>query len=139
MRVFGKDGNFAGEISGAVLGSRLHVEAYRARAREGPGGLLAVSPGMFLFIAGLAFAKERGCESVYGLAIDDGDVQHRRLVRYLERFGGVAVRKVADGLGDVPVRMFYGGVGTVIKGDVENMLARGGGMLERTTPVLPVL
>lgn len=134
------DGAYAGSISGAVLpNSRLHIEAYKAAPREGRGGLLVVSPGILLFIAALAFGKQKGAKHVYGLAINDAPDQHRRLVRYLKRFGGSEVQKVTDSLTDVPARMFYGGLGTVIRGDVEQMLARGEGMLQRTTPVMPTL
>lgn len=125
---------YAGSISGAMLPSRrLHIESYKAARRDPQGGLLGVSPGMMLFIAALAYGYHRGARHVYGLAINDAPDQHRRLVKYLKRFGGVEVQRVTESLSDVPARMFYGGLGTVFKGDVEEMLLRGRGMLERTS------
>lgn len=131
---------YAGSISGAVLpNNRLHIEAYKAARRDRTGGLLVVSPGMILFIAALAFGYQKGARSVYGLAINDAPDQHRRLVRYLKKFGGEEVQQVTESLSNVPARILYGGLGTVIRGDVEEMLVRGTGMLERTTPIMPSL
>lgn len=146
----------AGWISGAILpGKRLHIESYKAAPAtrysaatanrpaedaEAPdaivqrkyGSLLRLSPGMLLFIAAIAIGAEKGCNAVYGLAIDDEKEQHRRLVRYLRRFGGEKVRRVGDSLRDVPDRLFYGGCGTIIRGDIGKMLSRATLMIERT-------
>lgn len=133
-------GQPAGSISAAVLpGGRLHVESYKALSRARNGALLKLSPGMFLFIACIAYGYERGCKDVYGLAIDDNPEQHIRLVRYLCRFGGVAVRRVGESLADVPDRLLYGGRGTVIRGNIQQMLERSEGMIERATPIVPPL
>lgn len=136
----GSEGIYAGSISGAVLlKNRLHIEAYKAAPRDRRGGLLDVSPGMILFIAALAFGKQKGARHVYGLAINDAEDQHHRLVRYLKRFGGSEVQDVTESFSDVPARIFYGGLGVIIRGDIEEMLRRGRGMLERTTPAMPNL
>lgn len=119
-----------GYLTGALLPNRLHIESYKAAPRQANGSLLAVSPGMLLFIAALAHASQNGIPNVYGLAIDDAPDQHRRLVRYLVRFGGEKVMRVTDQLKCVPARVFYGGFGTVIRGDVEQMLSRGLRMLQ---------
>jgi hypothetical protein len=92
---------------------------------------------MLLFIAAIAAGAERGCTDVYGLAIDDDPTQHRRLVRYLERFGGVRVRRVGDSLRDIPDRLLYGGRGTIVRGNIADMLARAEGMIERTAQPPP--
>lgn len=142
MSLYRKDAEpaYAGSITGAVLpNSRLHIEAYKAAPRARSGGLLDVSPGMMLFIAALAFGQQNGAKGVYGLAINDAPDQHRRLLRYLKRFGGREVQRVTGSLADVPARMFYGGIGTVIRGDIDQMLTRGQGMLERTTPIIAPL
>lgn len=122
-----------GYITGALLPNRLHIESYKASPRQGAGGLLMISPGMLLFIAALARASEAGLSNVYGLAIEDSPGQHRSLTRYLIRFGGEKVMRVTDELRYVPARMFYGGFGTVIRGDVEEMLERGLLMLQRAS------
>jgi hypothetical protein len=123
----------AGVISGVLLpGGRLHIESYKAARRDGKGGLLRLSPGMLLFIAAVAYGGQRGCTGVYGLAIDDAPDQHRRLVRYLKRFGGIEVRKVGETWKDIPDRLLYGGRGTIIRGDVESMRQRSSNMIRRT-------
>jgi hypothetical protein len=144
-------GAAAGAISGAALpGGRLHIESYRAVRRgrrggggsggggddeaEGGGALLHLSPGMLLFAAAIAAGAQKGCRSVYGLAIDDAPEQHARLVRYLQRFGGVPVRRVGDAFRDIPDRVLYGGKGTIIRGDIPRMLARAADMIQRTNP-----
>lgn len=133
-------GQAAGSISAAALpGGRLHVESYKALARARNGALLKLSPGMFLFMAAIAYGYERGCRDVYGLAIDDEPQQHIRLVRYLCRFGGSVVRQVGESFRDIPDRLLYGGRGTIIKGDIYQMLERSKGMIDRTTPIVPPL
>jgi hypothetical protein len=128
-----RTGAAVGEISGALLpGGRLHIESYKAVRRDGKGGLLRLSPGMMLFMAAVAFGGQRGCKDVYGLAIDDAPDQHRRLVRYLKRFGGVEVCKVGDAWTDIPRRILYGGRGTIIRGDIQMMRDRSSGMIRRT-------
>jgi hypothetical protein len=141
-------GETAGAISGATLpGGRLHIESYRAVARRGRrgagndaaggGALLHLSPGMLLFAAAIAAGAQKGCRAVYGLAIDDAPEQHARLVRYLQRFGGVPMRRVGDAFRDIPDRVLYGGKGTVICGDIPAMLAKAADMIQRTSPPSP--
>ncbi|KAI0566812.1 hypothetical protein FGB62_6g321 [Gracilaria domingensis] len=126
--------NQLANISGFLLPNRLHIESYRTLQTQTRRGLLDVSPGMIVFIAALAMAKQNGVEWVYGLAIEDDPQQHRRLLRYLKRFGGQHVMKVRDDLSSVPARIFYGGFGTIIRGQVDQMLRRGLSIMQRTTP-----
>lgn len=119
-------------ISGALLpGARLHVESYKSWQASKSNRLLMLTPAMFIFIAALALASDNGSKSVYGLAIDDAPEQHRRLVAYLRRFGGHPLKRVDDSLASVPDRILYGGFGTIIKGDVADMLERGLAMVNR--------
>lgn len=124
-------------ISGALLSpfNRLHIEAFRSFAApaRGSASLMTVSPAMFIFTTALALAMDDGVRDVYGLAINDEIEQHRRLVAYLKRFGGSKIRVVDDSLSSVPDRVFYGGFGTIIRGDVETMFARGYSMVQRQT------
>lgn len=108
----------------------LHIESYKALPKEG-GGLLSVTAGMIVFIYALAFGVDRGCKEVYGLAIKDSVPQHAKLKRYLKRYGGKEVKRVTDGIHSIPDKLLYGGVGTVIKGDIKKMLRRGTDMLAR--------
>jgi hypothetical protein len=57
-------------------------------------------------------------------------------VHYLQRFGGVPVRSVRDDFRDIPDRILYGGRGTIIRGDINEMLAKATAMVERTAPFI---
>lgn len=118
-------------ITGCKLpNGRLHIESYKAMKKEN-GALLSVTPGMLVFMGALAFGYAQGCKEVYGLAIRDENRQHRRLRRYLKRFGGVEVKQVTSRVTDIPERLLYGGQGTIIKGNIECMLKRSQQMLRR--------
>lgn len=108
----------------------LHIESYKAEPKS-DGGLLSVTPGMLVFMFALAFGANRGCKEVYGLAIRDSNRQHAKLKRYLKRFGGVEVRKVTKSIHCLPDQMLYGGLGMIIKGDINSMLRRTQAMLSR--------
>ncbi len=108
----------------------LHIESYKAKAKE-DGGLLSVTPGMLVFMFALAFGANRGCKEVYGLAIRDESQQHARLKRYLKRFGGKEVRRITENVHCIPDRLLYGGLGMIIKGDINDMLTRAAAMLSR--------
>jgi hypothetical protein len=136
LRAHRESGEPVGTLSAALLpGRRVHIESYKALSRTPDGALLRLSPGMLLFIAAIAYGGERGCDLVCGLAIDDDPRQHARLVAYLKRFGGAAVRRVGDSrLRDIPDRLLYGGRGTIVHGSIPEMLDRAAGMVERTRP-----
>lgn len=120
-------------LSGALFFNRLHVESYKTFTKTNQTALQSVSPSMMLFIAALALASQQNIKSVYGLAIEDAPQQHRRLVAYLKRFGGKPTMRITDNLKSLPARIFYGGLGTIIRGDVTSMLHRGMQMIHRTT------
>ena len=58
------------------------------------------------------------------LAIRDDERQHRRLVRYFNRRGFSSVREVNAALGDLPLRMVWGGAGVLMSGDLQTVLTR---------------
>lgn len=120
------------KISGGLLpNGRMHIESYRALSRGVSSALLSVTPAIFVFIGALAHASDRNCHTVTGLAINDDSIQHRRLLTYLRRYGGHVKYIVDDSLAKLPARILYGGFGTVVEGDVSEMLSRALGMLER--------
>lgn len=135
---FRETGEQIGALTAALLpGGRVHIESYKALARSPDGALLKLSPGMFLFIASIALGSDRGCKEVYGLAINDEPRQHARLVAYLKRFGGEAVRRVNED--SILDRLVYGGRGMIIRGSIPEMLGRAEGMIKRTTPIVAPL
>lgn len=120
------------KISGALLpNGRMHIESYKSVSGSLSPSLLSVTPGIFVFIGALAHASDRNCHTVVGLAINDNHLQHRRLVAYLKRYGGRPKYAVDNSAASIPARVLYGGMGTVVEGDISRMLERGMAMLDR--------
>lgn len=77
-------------------------------------------------------ASEVGCKKCELLAIDDGNEYAEKLVRYYGRLGFKTVRVVGDnGLKDLPDLLVWGGVGTRMNGDVDELLEKWGGVVRK--------
>eukprot|EP00892_Ulva_mutabilis_P003272 jgi/Ulvmu1/1316/UM011_0044.1 len=88
-----------------------------------PGGLLGL--GVFVGVATFAYALSQGCNRAEILAINDSDEQHAKLLRYYKFFGFKVVKTVGDnGLADLPDQVVWGGVGTRMDADPEQMVRR---------------
>ena len=81
--------------------------------------------GDLIWAATTAWAlADTPCRRARLLAIRDNDNQHRRLLRYFRRRGFTTVREVNAALWDLPLRMVWGGAGTLMSGDLETVLTR---------------
>lgn len=80
--------------------------------------------GMLIGVLSVRHGLEEGCEVAEFLAIDDGGRQHKRLVRHYQRLGLNVIRYVGDDLKNVPDRMIWGGVGTLMNSDMRVLLGR---------------
>ena len=81
--------------------------------------------GDLIWAATTAWALEATpCRRARLLAIRDNDDQHRRLLRYFRRKGFSTVREVNAALWDLPLRMVWGGAGTLMSGDLQTVLSR---------------
>ena len=81
--------------------------------------------GDLIWAATTAWALEATpCRRARLLAIRDNDNQHRRLLRYFRRKGFSTVREVNAALWDLPLRMVWGGAGTLMSGDLQAVLSR---------------
>jgi len=58
------------------------------------------------------------------LAIDDGEKQHKRLVRHYKRLGLNVIRYVGEDITNVPDRLIWGGVGTLMNAEIQPLLER---------------
>lgn len=68
--------------------------------------------------------KENNCQIAEFLAIDDEEYQHKRLVRFFTRVGFKKIRYVGEDLKDVPDRLVWGGCGTLMNREIDDLLER---------------
>jgi len=66
--------------------------------------------------------KANNCEIAEFLAIDDESFQHKRLVRFFRRAGFRVLRYVGDDLKDIPDRLVWGGCGTLMNRNIDELL-----------------
>jgi len=95
---------------------------------EGKTAIGAYGAGLLLGSFALCRLRDGGIKSAELMAINDTGYQHARLVRYYERMGFEVVRVL--GSGDVPVltdlldQMTWGGVGTLMRADIDTILGK---------------
>ena len=110
-----------GEMKGwaypAATGLQLDTMRVMPKAPAGVGDLI--------WAATMAWAQEATpCAKARLLAIRDDEQQHRRLVRYFRQRGFSKSRDVEAALGDLPLRMVWGGAGALMSGEVATVLDR---------------
>ena len=110
-----------GEIKGWALpapeGLRLDTMRVQTRQRADVGPLLSA--------AALAWSLEATpCRVAHILAIRDGELQHRRLVRYFRGLGFEPLRELGGAPGDLLPRLLWGGAGLRMQGSCEEVLRR---------------
>ena len=128
--------NILGYIEGFIRpgGKILHADKMEifksatndARREEGSfsGGGTFLGPGLLIAFVCLLHGKESGCETTEFLAIDDAEFQHKRLIRYYKTAGFDEVRYVGEELKDIPDRLVWGGVGTLMREDIGKILIK---------------
>ena len=128
--------NILGYIEGFIrpAGKILHADKMEifkpalnsARREESTfkGGGTFLGPGLLIACVCLLHGKESGCQTCEFLAIDDAEFQHKRLVRYYKTAGFDEVRYVGEELKDIPDRLVWGGCGTLMTGNIDNILTK---------------
>lgn len=128
--------NILGYIEGFIRpsGKILHADKMEifkialnsARRNEGTfsGGGTFLGPGLLIAYVCLLHGKESGCVDVEFLAIDDAELQHKRLVRYYKTAGFSEVRYVGEELKDIPDRLVWGGCGTLMTEKIDLILEK---------------
>ncbi len=97
-----------------------------------PNGLqldtMQVSPtapkgtGHLIWAATMAWALEvTPCKTARLLAIHDAEQQHKSLIRYFQRRGFVETKDVAAKPMDLPLRLIWGGAGSLMVADCEKV------------------
>lgn len=98
----------------------------RARAEnpEFTSGGTVFGVGLLLGCLCLTYGLENNCKIAEFLAIDDGEKQHKRLVRHYKRLGLNVIRYVGEDILNVPDRLIWGGVGTLMNAEIVPLLER---------------
>ena len=90
----------------------LQLDTMQIR-RASPPGI-----GHLVWAATMAWAlEETPCRKARLLAINDDEFQHRKLVRYFLGRGFKEIREVGSAPLDLPLRMVWGGAGTLMSAD----------------------
>jgi hypothetical protein len=118
-----------GELRGWALPHRQGLRLDTMRVQEvapscaDRAGIEAVGP--LIWAASFAWALEATpCRQAWLLAIDDGERQHRRLVRYFRRLGFEPWRRLGGAAADLAPRLLWGGAGLLMRGDCREGLRR---------------
>ncbi|CAB9504781.1 expressed unknown protein [Seminavis robusta] len=86
------------------------------------GGGNTFGVGLLFGYQCLLHGAEQGCKIAEFLAIDDEDFQHRRLVRFYSRSGFEVIKYIGDDFQDIPARMVWGGCGTLMRANIDDLL-----------------
>lgn len=131
-----------GYIEGFVRGKLLHLdkmEVFRPMVKrvrlnnpEFTGGGTVLGVGLLMGYTCLLHGQRKGCEVAEFLAIDDDELQHKRLVKLYRNSGFDYVKYVGDDWGDIPDRMVWGGCGTLLRKDIPFLLRFWTGLLDKS-------
>ncbi|GMN37896.1 hypothetical protein TIFTF001_007194 [Ficus carica] len=106
-------------------GTVLHLDSLRLR-RETLGMEKSIfGIGLFLGAVAIRYGYDCGCRTAELLAINDSDLYHHKLVRFYKRIGFKVVYEVTGStLGDLPHMLVWGGVGTRMDADIEELMVK---------------
>ncbi|KAK4581206.1 hypothetical protein RGQ29_024759 [Quercus rubra] len=118
-------GKAEGLIRVWLKGTVLHLDSIRLR-RETLGMEKSIfGIGLFLGAVAIRYGYDCGCKTAELLAINDSDLYHSKLVRFYSRIGFKAVHEVTgSGFGDYAHMLVWGGVGTRMDANVEELLVK---------------
>ena len=119
-----------GEMKGwAYRGERgLQLDTMRV-LKTAPSGV-----GHLIWSATMAWALETTpCKKARLLAIFDDEYQHIRLTRYFRRRKFHQVREVSSSLIDLPLRMVWGGAGSLMTGDCVEVFEHSYDLFKKTS------
>ena len=125
--------NVLGYVEGFVrpAGGILHADKMEIFERGGGGTFLG--PGLLVAYVCFLHGKDCGCKIAEFLAIDDAEYQHKRLIRYYKIMGFREVRYVGEEIRDIPDRLVWGGVGTLMTEDIDAVLTKWTRIIRRSS------
>ena len=123
-----------GELRGWALphpqGLRLDTMRVQGAGQDRADRTGTAAVGPLIWAASFAWALEAPpCRQARLLAIDDGEQQHRRLVRYFRRLGFEPWRQLGAAPADLMPRLLWGGAGLLMRGDCREGLRRSARLL----------
>ncbi|KAF3791123.1 hypothetical protein EJ110_NYTH14812 [Nymphaea thermarum] len=131
-------GNEVGRAEGVIRlwvdGTILHLDSIRLK-KETLGMKRSIF-GLGLFVGAVAIRHgyDHGCRKAELLAINDSDVFHSKLVRFYSRIGFKAVYDVTgSSMGDVTHMLVWGGRGTRMDADIEELMIKWGAKFKNST------
>ncbi|XP_009760144.1 uncharacterized protein [Nicotiana sylvestris] len=106
-------------------GKILHLDSIRLK-RETLGMEKSIfGIGLFIGAVAIRHGYDSGCGKAELLAIYDTELYHSKLVRFYTRIGFKSVHQVTgESLGDVGHMLVWGGVGTRMDADIEDLLVK---------------
>ncbi|KAJ4834940.1 hypothetical protein Tsubulata_047375 [Turnera subulata] len=122
-------GNELGRAEGLIRvwlrGKILHLDSIRLK-RETLGMEKSIfGIGLFIGAVAIRYGYDCGCRTAELLAINDTEFYHAKLVRFYSRIGFKAVHEVTGStMGDLAHLLVWGGVGTRMDADVEELLIK---------------
>ncbi len=98
-----------------VDGLQLDTMLVNPKAPQGVGHLIWAATMLWAL-------EETPCKRARLLAIHDADNQHNRLIRYFHQRGFRPSREVGAAILDLPLRIIWGGAGSLMIGDCNEVL-----------------
>lgn len=118
-------GKAEGLIRVWLQGKILHLDSIKLQ-RETLGMEKSIfGIGLFIGAVAIRHGYDSGCKKAELLAIYDTELYHTKLVRFYTRIGFKSVHQVSgESLGDVGHMLVWGGVGTRMDADIEDLLVK---------------
>ncbi|KAI3448186.1 hypothetical protein Pfo_004851 [Paulownia fortunei] len=116
-------------------GKILHLDSLRLQ-RETLGMEKSIfGIGLFIGAVAIRHGYECGCRTAELLAINDTDLYHSKLVRFYKRIGFKEVYEVTgSSLGDLSHMLVWGGVGTRMDANLEDLMIKWCSRFKTTRP-----
>lgn len=100
------------------------LQAARSENPDFTSGGTIFGVGLLIGCLCLRHGLDNGCTMAEFLAIDDEEFQHRRLVRHYKRLGLNVIRYVGEDIANIPDRLIWGGVGTLMSAEIQPLLQK---------------
>ncbi|KAI5604095.1 hypothetical protein BDE02_01G262800 [Populus trichocarpa] len=101
----------------------LHLDSIRLKRETLVMEKSIFGIGLFIGAVAIRYGYDCGCKTAELLAINDSDLYHFKLLRFYKRIGFKTVYEVTGStVGDLPHMLVWGGIGTRMDADVEDLL-----------------